>query len=107
MPTSMNKKMAKDDTALCRPKGVFTDEERERRKSEGTTRRATVNFNPQQRAEALAQAYDRDGNLKTQVKEWTPKSLSDGTYGSEAMRELCEEFGNLAADIVQDFKGGK
>lgn len=99
--------LAKDDTALCRPRGVLTSEERERRKSEGTTRRTTGNFNQHQRAQALAQAFDRDGNVKTQVKEWTPEPLSDGTYGSEAMRELCEEFGNLAADIVQDFTGGK
>lgn len=109
MPTRMMKKpvaLAKDDTALCRPKGVFTDEERERRKSEGTPRRTTGNFNQHQRAQALAQAF-RDGHVKTQVTEWTPQPLSDGTYGSEAMRELCEEFGSLAADIVQDFTGGK
>lgn len=84
MPAN-KKPAATHDAVLAAPKGVT----------------------PQQRAASLAQAYDADGKIKTQAKDWTPKPSSDGTYGSPAVKQLCEEFGKLAADIVGDFTGGK
>lgn len=109
MPTNTNKpaSSAKDEVVLARPEGVYTGEN-ERRKSDAARRTAQeFELKQQQRASSLAQAFDRDGKLKATVKDWQPEALSDGTYGSTAMKELCDEFAQLASDIVQDFTGGK
>lgn len=107
MTTNTNKPAAKDDVVLPRPEGVDTGEN-ERRKSEAARKTAReLELKQHQRSMALAQALDRDGKIKAEVKDWQPEALSDGTYGSPAMKELCDEFAKLASDIVQDFTGGK
>ncbi|KKY37248.1 hypothetical protein UCDDA912_g02706 [Diaporthe ampelina] len=102
---------AKDEVVLARPEGVYTGDNQQRRRGqscEATSRTIReCEVKKHQRSLSLAQAFSRDGKLKTLVKDWTPEPLGDGTYGSDAMRDLCDEFGKLAADIVEDFTGGK
>lgn len=102
MTTSTNKPApsTKDEVVLDRPQGVYTGDAARRTARE-------FDLKQQQRASSLAQAFDRDGKVKAEVKDWQPETLSDGTYGSTAMKGLCDEFAQLASDIVQDFTGGK
>ncbi|KAG6360535.1 hypothetical protein INS49_011597 [Diaporthe citri] len=111
MTTTTNKpaSSAKDEVVHARPLGVYTGENEGKRRKSDADRRTAREFDlkQQQRASSLAQAFDRDGKIKVQVKDWQPEALSDGTYGSIAMKDLCDEFAHLASDIVQDFTGGK
>lgn len=104
------KSATKDEVVLARPEGVYTGEthQRKRGKSCEVTSRTIreCEVTQHQRSMSLAQAF-RDGKLKTHVADWTPEPLADGTYGSDAMKHLCDEFGKLAADIVQDFTESK
>lgn len=107
MTTNSAKKPAADQVVLNRPKGVYTGE-RKRRKSVtsgGTPREFGIK--KRQRSKSFAQAFSHHGKVKTEVRDWQPEPLEDGTYGSEEMKELCDDFANLASEIVQGFEGGK
>lgn len=101
-----------DQIVLECPKGVYTGESRhthKRSKSTSETNSDSVrecNVKKHRRAVSL-EPYIRSGKFTTEPKDWTPRPLSDGTYGSQGMRKLCEEFGTLATAIVQGFAEGK
>jgi hypothetical protein len=103
---------SEDQLVLDRPRGVYTGDNQPKRKHQRSESASEIGAVPEydvkkhRRALSL-QPYMRDGTLTTNVKDWTPKSLDDGTYGSDAMEGLCEEFGKLAADIIQGFGEGK
>lgn len=110
MTTNRAKKPAVDQVVLNRPKGVYTGGEgRKRRKSEVTSGGTLREFGikKRERSKSFAQAFSHGGKIRTEVKDWQPEPLSDGTYGSSEMQELCDEFAKLASEIVQGFEGGK
>lgn len=100
-----------DEVVLARPQGVYTgDNQRRHKRSKSCEMNSgsVCEYDVKKHRRALSlQPYMRDGTLTTAVEDWTPKPLSDGTYGSTAMKDFCEEFGELAADIVQGFAEGK
>ncbi|KAJ0125370.1 mino acid transporter [Diaporthe amygdali] len=106
MPSTTTKKMpaSQDDIIIARPKKVYTGE---RRRSHDASSSAASEFDIVKHRRSLslacAELRDKDGKLKTRVEDWMPKPLADGTYGSELMQDLCEDFAQLAADLV---KGG-
>lgn len=108
MTNNSAKKPAVDQVVLNRPKGVYTGGEGcKRRKSVtsgGTLREFGIT--KRQRSKSFAQAFSH-GKIKTKVEDWQPEPLSDGTYGSPEMKELCDDFAQLASEIVQGFEGGK
>jgi hypothetical protein len=101
-----------DEVVLARPQGVYTgDNQRKHKRStscEMMNSGSVCEYDVKKHRRALSlQPYIRDGSVSTEVKDWTPKPLSDGTYGSNDMKDLCEEFGELAADIVKGIVEGK
>ncbi|KAG8160319.1 hypothetical protein KVR01_009855 [Diaporthe batatas] len=100
-----------DQIILERPKGVYTGDRCIHKRSRSANE---MNGDPvreyslkKHRRVASLQPYIRDGKLSVEAKDWTPRPLVDGTYGSTAMKELCEDFGTLATDITQGFAEGK
>lgn len=105
MPSTTTKKPAsQDDIVIARPKKVYTGE---RRRSHDASSNAISEFDIVKHRRSLslacAELRDKDGKLKTRVEDWMPKPLADGTYGSQLMQDLAEDFAQLAADLV---KGG-
>lgn len=107
--TNLAKPIVKDEFILERPKGVYTEIQRKNRRSQSCEIMPSSNtceYDVKKHRRALSlQPYIREGRLSTHVHDWTPKPLADGTYGSSAMQNLCEEFGMLAADVVNGFAG--
>lgn len=111
MPAAENPAFV-DHIVLERPRGVYTGESRRIHKrsksaSEMSDSAREYSIKKHRRAVSLQPYIREDGKLNTEAQAWTPKPLSDGTYASPAMRELCELFGTLAAEIVQGFAEGK
>lgn len=101
-----------DELVLQRPKGVYTGDSRrkhKRSKSASDMNSGSVHeYDLRKHRRALSlQPYIRDGKVTADAEVWTPRPASDGNYGSEAMKELSEEFGTLAADLVKGFTEGK
>lgn len=109
--TNLARPIVKDEVILERPKGVYTEIQRKNKRSQSFCEMpssTTCEYDVKKHRRALSlQPYMREGRLSTQVDDWTPKPLADGTYGSSAMQDLCEEFGMLAADLLQGFAEGK
>lgn len=106
--TNLAKPIVKDEFILERPKGVYTEIQRKNKRSQSYEMPSSTacEYDVKKHRRALSlQPYIREGRLSTQVDDWTPKPLADGTYGSSAMQDLCEEFGMLAADVVNGFSG--
>lgn len=96
----------KDEIVLNRPKGHYTGENR--RKSHDIGSSAAKEYDVSNHRRSLSLAQVQFSNRKTKPEEWTPEPLPDGSYGSAAMQNLCEEFAELASEIVNEgFPVGK